>query len=73
VNIPARRDIDKDAVVAALAAEVVELREEVVAIRDRLDCPRCSTDPPPPARWPGDQWAADTRRPHTCGKSRWTP
>jgi hypothetical protein len=47
------------------------LEEEVMEIRERLSCARCSTPAPPPARWPGDLWARDSRPPkHTCG--RWS-
>jgi hypothetical protein len=51
-----------------LFAEVEDLWTEVVALRDAVLCPRCSTEGPPPARWPGDPRAADSRRAHTCGK-----
>jgi hypothetical protein len=61
-----------EAAMRAVLDEVGVLREEVVFLRDRVECPRCATDPPPPARWGGDPRATDTRRPHTCGKPRWT-
>jgi hypothetical protein len=35
-------------------------------------CPRCTQPPPPPERWPGDARARDDRRPHTCGRPRWS-
>lgn len=52
-------------------AERLDRIEEMYAeLVDRLECPRCSTEPPPVERWPGDARSRDYRKPHTCGKAR---
>jgi len=52
----------------ALLERLVTLQERVDALEAERYCERCTQPPPPRPRWPGDLWARDDRKPHSCGK-----
>jgi hypothetical protein len=55
------------ALVHRLHHRIASAEEVIDQLVDRVFCPRCTTDPPL------DEWRADARAPHTCGKEPYAP